>query len=425
MRAGGKRGSDEAIMGQVRMARWTFAWFAAGLGFLGLALGLLIAGFGPPQAAWEAGESRAILHLFVLGWIGSLMIGASLQFVPVLAAAPLAFEWLSPVALGLWAGGTMALGLGFWLAWPAALRAAAAGLSLSAGGGLAMLVPPVIAAIRRERLVWPLAIGLAAMAATVVMGAGFALSLAGGGGLMPLPGARSAHAILGLGLWFGLSAMAVSLKFLSMFGLAPAAPPRALAALSAGGAAMLVAVALPDIALGIGAGVTAIYLFTGIRMLRARRLHRLDPALAGAGIAVLALAPGLALLFVPGGALPGGLLLGMGWLSGLTLAFMPKITAFLTWMEVFGPLIGRAPVPPAAALAAGRGRLFVLALWLAGTVIFTSGTWLEQGLWARGGAAVMMCAAALVLAECLKVRRLSHLPLAGRPPRPALVFIHS
>lgn len=409
-------------MGQIRMARWTPAWFAAGIGFLCLALGLMAAGYGPPGMAWEAGESRAITHLLMLGWIGSLMLGASFQFVPVLAAVPLAFEALSPLVLGLWAGGTASLAAGFWMASPIGFRVAAALVPLAVAGALMMLVPPVFAALRRERLVWLLAIGLVAMALTVVMGAGFALTLSGLEGLSP--DLSIVHATAGIGLWFGLSAVAVSLKFLSMFGLTPAAPPRVLAGLAVAGGAMLLLLPVPGLVLAIAAGVVAAYLATALRMLRARRLRHLDPSLIGASGAALALPAGLVLMAVPGAAVPGGALLAMGWLSGLTLSFMPKIIAFLTWMEVFGPRIGRAPVPPTAALTRSATLLSALALWGGGVAALALGLGLESAALARGAATILLLAALLVMRECLRVRRLSHLPTADRPPRPALFFIH-
>ncbi|SDK77953.1 hypothetical protein [Paracoccus chinensis] len=409
------------MSGEIHMARWTPAWFAAGLGMLFLALALMATGHGAPFAAWEAGESRAILHLLAVGWIGTLMIGASLQFVPVLTAVPLALDWLSPLALGFWSGGALSLALGFWKAQPGPFTLAAVLLAMAAAMALAMLAPCVAHALARLPLSRLLALSLAGMAAAVALGVAFALARAGVVPLAPGPALRLLHGFLGLGLWFTLGAMAVSFQFLAMFGLAPQPSRRSLAAPGALAAiATLAALALPAVGPWpmLGAAVAAVgqYLGTGARMNRQRKLKKPDVSLRGGLWAAVTLGPAAMVLVAAALAgsqalaVAGGALLLLGWLSGLTLAFIPKIIGFLTWMEVFGPRMGLGPVPPTAALTDARRIALGLSLWAMGTAVLAASLALGLSVPAQGATILLLAGAGVIARETLAVRRLAHLP---------------
>jgi hypothetical protein len=105
-----------------------------------------------------------------------------------------------------------------------------------------------------------------------------------------------------------------------------------------------------------------------------------------------------------------------GWLSGLMLAQMYKIIAFVTWLEVYGPVLGKTPTPRVQDLVAERPatRLFVL---------FFAGAWAATGALLAGSASAFRVAAfAMAIATCgialhmLKTRRLSYVPPAHRLP---------
>jgi hypothetical protein len=105
-----------------------------------------------------------------------------------------------------------------------------------------------------------------------------------------------------------------------------------------------------------------------------------------------------------------------GWLSGLMLAQMYKIIAFVTWLEVYGPVLGKTPTPRVQDLVAERPttRSFVL---------FFAGVWVATGaLMAGSESAFRVATVATAVATCgialqmLKTRRLSHVPPAHRLP---------
>ena len=109
-----------------------------------------------------------------------------------------------------------------------------------------------------------------------------------------------------------------------------------------------------------------------------------------------------------------------GWLSGFMLAQMYKIVAFLTWLEVYGPVLGKAPTPRVQDLVAERPAM----RWF---TLFFAGVWGATGALLAGSppifriAALAMTAATCgIVLEMMKSRRLSHVPTALRFPGNAL-----
>ena len=134
---------------------------------------------------------------------------------------------------------------------------------------------------------------------------------------------------------------------------------------------------VPNAAIAAAAAVTglgiALYLFDMARLYRARQRQKLElnalmaiPALAALGVALLiALALG-ALGYSERllGAL--GYLLLFGWLSGLALSQLYKIVPFLTWLERYGSVLGKRPVPRVQDLVdEGRDRPWFILYFIA------------------------------------------------------------
>jgi hypothetical protein len=105
-----------------------------------------------------------------------------------------------------------------------------------------------------------------------------------------------------------------------------------------------------------------------------------------------------------------------GWLSGLVLAKLYKIVAFLTWLETYGPVMGRAPTPRVQDLVseARASKWFVIyhaAVWF-GTVMLLIG----QATAFRAAAAMMTVGIVGIIREIVRTRRLADVESPMRLP---------
>ena len=109
-------------------------------------------------------------------------------------------------------------------------------------------------------------------------------------------------------------------------------------------------------------------------------------------------------------------LVALGWLSGLVLAKLYKIVAFLTWLECYGPVLGKMPTPRVQYLRLGRCRRPVVRRLLCRRMVCVLEQLLiDSGQGFRMGAAGMTLATYAIIAELIKTRRLARLPLGASP----------
>ena len=297
-------------------------------------------------------------------------------------------------------------------------------------------------------------VGLASLCATVAFGAVFAFALAGWAG--PIGDAVLArgiplHAIAGLGGWLTLTAMGVSYRLLSMFMLAPDVEDRqsrltiaagALAVVATvGGGSVTIGLAMGlNVVLSVAAilGLSSVVLYgrdlAGIFRNRKRRQLELNMQMAILSFASLAGTTVLGIALVSMGSLPLHLgafafLTVFGWLSGLVLAKLYKIVAFLTWLETYGPVMGRAATPRVQDLTVEQRAtkwfaIYYLAAW-AGTLALLAG---EPSAF-RIAAAAMTVGVVGIVHEIVRIRRLedvaSPLRLPAGAVAPHLLFAKS
>ncbi|KQV39954.1 MULTISPECIES: hypothetical protein [unclassified Rhizobium] len=437
------------------LSRWTMSYFAVSLICLLMGLAAMGAGFGFPADDAGAPDTLVIVHLLAIGWLGLLFCGALLQFVPVLAAAKPRFAGLAAPALillicGLSALLTGFLSLGGWLDFDLAIMPTAAAclatgfIALALSFAATILSQPVMD--HSGRLVL---IGLAALLVTIALGAAFTGVLSGmidlDWGADLLARGLPVHALSGTAGWMSITAVGVSYRLFSMFMLAPetgfstrrlvSSVVPALLVLWVG---LLLAFVHPSV-VGLAAPVAIllfgialiVYLVDITRMVRARRRKILELNTV-AGLAALAYLVVAFAMFALDQIAPDRLSLGpaaiyalaMGWLSGLGLAQLYKIVPFLTWLEAYGPVMGRAPVPRVQDLVKeSRGRLWFV-LYHLGVSMGVVALLLSADMLFRLAAFTELAAVAGLAVEFLRARRLRYAP-AGLPQgavRPHLLY---
>lgn len=444
-------------MAGVALSRWTMTYFASALIALLVAECLMAAGFGYPAVAAGAPETLVLVHIAAIGWLSLLMCGALFQFVPVLVARPLYNGSLPLPTLGCLAGGLIVLLLGFlkvggeidleFSYFPVAATLLSLGFALvfwNLGRTLWSARPLPLPA----RFV---VVGLVSAAATVLLGATFALALGGTNNAALLNVASLGlpiHIIAGLGGWLTITAIGVSYRLLAMFMLAPDLDgPTTRGALYSGTAALAVAIVGGVMAILVDGNLAVVLCVAGLLGLsalalygrdvlflyrdRKRRKIELNSRMAGLALLSLATVAVLIVVLLAAGKFERHVpavvfLVSFGWLSGLGLSKLYKIVAFLTWLECYGPIIGKAPTPRVQDLVAENRAikwfvLYFLAVWAA-----TAALLFDAPTAFRGATAVMLVATSRIVVQLVMSRRLLDVKAALRLPdgvrTPSLLF---
>ena len=428
------------------LSKWTMSYFALALVWLIGAEALMASGFGFPAADLASPDTLVVVHMVCIGWLSMAMCGALFQFVPVLVGKPLFDErWEMPTLTLLTAGlvallaGFLSLGGriagGLWL-----LPLGAAILA----AGFALVILDLALTIWRARP--PLGpahfvlAGLFFLGATVALGSAFACSLSGDGSRdlgKLLASGVPLHATAGLGGWLTLTAMGVSYRLLSMFMLAPDVNGRsnrwtlglgsAAIGIAVAGGLLAIAEAGLQIVFGAAAALSiaalSLYGYDMLRLYRQRRRRRLElnTRMAAYSLASLAAAVLLGIALVAAGSFAAqvgafAFLVAFGWLSGLVLAKLYKIVAFLTWIETYGRAIGRAPTPRIQDLVAETRASKWFAIYFGCVWLGTAALLLNQALVFRGLTLVALLATAGIVHELVRTRRLADVAAPLRLP---------
>lgn len=429
-----------------KLSRWTMCYFAAACAFLICGQAMFAMGYGYPATSLTSPDTLAVVHVIVIGWLGLLMAGALLQFVPVLIAKPLKWDHLALPALlflivGLIAlvGGFSALAGGFL---PVGLLSAGA-ILLTFGFGLIIIM---LAATLFQSQPMPVpaqfvAAGLASLAMTALLGSLFAVVLSGMSEnrlLLNLVGSGvGLHAALGLGGWLNFTAFGVSYRLLAMFMLAPDDERvttrlvlwSGMLALLLVAACILLVELMPQ-ALNVAfstaglLGAIAIILYSrdvaAMYSRRRRKSVELNIYASLAAFAMLLLSGGL--IVVSGlqdwrsPLLAAAIyLFGFGWLTGLGLAQLYKIIPFMTWLECYGPLLGRGQVPRVQDLVNERRSRKWFGAYYTAVVVASTALLVAQEPLFRFALMAQLIATTALLFEFIGARRLSFISRTLHP----------
>lgn len=446
----------------VSLSRWTMSYFAAAALALVAAETMMMVGYGFPNAMLQAPETLVLVHTVTIGWLSLLICGALFQFVPVLVARPLHSNSQPLPALALLLAGLGGLIAGF-LQLAGHVGPAPPFLAVGAvllGAGFALVVwnlARTLAAVPTLPLSARfVAVGLISIVATAALGIIFAMVLGGTTTCEPLVALTATglpiHAIAGLGGWLTLTAMGVSYRLLAMFLLSPELERASTkAALYLGAAALTVVVVGGTLAIllhgdlaivlliAAAVGLAALGLYGGdvayLYRARKRRKIELNSTMAALALAALGGSVLLTVVLMALGRLADHVaavvfLVAFGWLSGLGLAQLYKIVAFLTWLECYGPLLGKMQTPRVQDLVveARAARWFVLYFLAvgAGTLALLG----DYRLAFQASAGAMLAATAGVLSQLVRTRLLADvagtfpLPQGGRRPHLLISLSH-
>jgi hypothetical protein len=389
--------------------------FAASLVFLVAgAAGLVWRAESLAAGAFSDPRLLATTHLFTLGWIGTSIMGALYQFLPVALGSGIRWERLTHLTFGLWTAGVAVFVVGL---------ATTTGVSLLAGAGLlgaAILLFATNLAVtlpgteRRGLTWWCVAGSTLALLAAWLLGALLAVNLTGGLLGSSRFSVLAIHVHVAAGGWVLLTMVGVAHHLMPMFLLSHGAGTRlgkAAAVLLGAGTTGLVltghglpTAALPYV-LGLLAAGTGAFLLQALFHFLRRRRPRVDPGmrLVGGALVLLALAlvAGVTILLSSTGdpslLTAYGVLLVPGGLGLFVAGHYYKIVPFLTWFHRFGPVASEREVPGVAELfdhraARAAGTLLIggvvtmsvgillggVTLCLAGAIAFGAGALLES-----------------------------------------------
>lgn len=338
---------------------------AAGAGLIGF--GIALTAVAPTAVVSpDAPKVVAAVHLGVLAFLSTAVLGAMHQFTPVIAARPLRSTRVAYATVALFAPGAWTIAAGFASGHPAMVSVGGAVASCGIVLAVWNLSGP-LAATGKGTPVTGLRFAVGFLVVTAAFGVTYALDRhTGWFGLVPRR--VLAHAHLGLLGWLGLAYVAVAEKLWPMFLLAHRPNARSGAAavrlLPAGAALLAVGLLVPNRPVAVAGGVLAAAGLTahltslaGVIRHRRRALELLHAfVLTSAACLLIAAAAGALAGLAPVGTIwrirltSVEVLALVGWLALAVIGHAHKIVPFIAWSSLRARGVATGPRRHAVAL---------------------------------------------------------------------------
>ncbi|MDH3974428.1 MAG: hypothetical protein OEV42_09140 [Deltaproteobacteria bacterium] len=390
----------------------------------GIIAGLLIAIRGEDLflSIWGS-ETIALTHLFTLGWLAMIMMGAFYQMVPVLVGGTVPFIRASRVVHSLFSLGVVLIVSGMYLAKEPFIIAGAAALAPS----LLFFIVQISIALLKVKADRPtvvaMRISVTSFLITILLGIYFAGTHAF---LWEMSdnrmGLTGTHMVTGLFGWVGGLIMGVGFHVIPMFYMTPEFPKKKaslilrlygtsllllpLALLTNLGSLFYLGAAIP--------GLAALTLF-GVEtfaLMGKRRRKIKDTTLKAWQRGLIILPPALIALIVTlfvDTEIPRflfGHLFIVGFGLTVTTGMLYKILPFLVWFHRFSFLIGKVKVPLMKDICSDKKADRQLLLFLTSVVILFFGIASNFDIIIRAGGLVFFLSSAMLLLILVKMIRM-------------------
>ncbi len=355
-----------------------------------------------------------VTHLFTLGFVTSVIMGAMYQLVPVILETPLHSQRLGFVQFGVYMTGVALMLVGFptFAVW-----------WIAVGGSLVLISVVLfiwnIALTMRKAPGWHMAgtyliFSLIYLSLLVTWGVLLAFNLKFQFFGLATRAELLTHVAFGFAGWFTNTIMGVSYRLIPLFTLAhlQAGPISktvlilfnvgvfglaAGASLSAPNWALALALALITSALGL-------YIYDARRMIRSRIRREIDISIrygtAASTFLILSLLLAGWLLLAPGEQAASRYVAvlyaaGLGWVSLTIAGQMYKILPFLIWTGRYAPRAGKEKVPMLREMFSERVSRWSYFSLIAGVALTTIGLWFGWVPLTYAGSSVVMLGSAL------------------------------